>query len=65
LGLEILTKASLQRLEALPQFTGKTDLDVMHLAGTGQLPTDPEYGEWLVLLGRGDLIERTINVADI
>jgi hypothetical protein len=66
LGLEILTEAeSQQRLEALQQFTGKTDLEVIRLAETGQLPTDPEYGEWLVLLGRGDLLERTINVAEI
>lgn len=66
LGLEILTEAeSQQRLEDLQQFTGKTDLEVIRLAETGQLPTDPEYGEWLVLLGRGDLLERTINVAEI
>jgi hypothetical protein len=66
LGLEILTEAeSQQRLEALQRFTGKTDTEVIHLAETGQLPTDPEYGEWLVLLGRGDLLERTINLAEI
>jgi hypothetical protein len=66
LGLEILTEAeSQQRLAALHQFTGKTDAEVIRLAETGQLPTDPEYGEWLVLLGRGDLLERTINVAEI
>lgn len=66
LGLEILTEAeSQQRLEALQQSTGKTDAEVIHLAETGQLPTDPEYGEWLVLLGKGDLLERTINVAEV
>lgn len=66
LGLEILTEAeSQQRLEALQQFTGKTDAEVIRLAEIGQLPTDPEYGEWLVLLGRGDLLERTINVAEL
>jgi hypothetical protein len=66
LGLEILTEAeSQQRLEALQQFTGKTDVEVIRLAETGQLPRDPEYGEWLVLLGRGDLLERTINVAEL
>jgi hypothetical protein len=66
LGLEILTEAeSQQRLKALQQFTGKTDAEVIRLAETGQLPKDPEYGEWLVLLGRGDLLERTINVAEI
>jgi hypothetical protein len=57
LGLEILTEAeSQQRLAALQQFTGKTDVEVIRLAEIGQLPTDPEYGEWLVLLGRGDLL---------
>jgi hypothetical protein len=66
LGLEILTEAeSQQRLKALQQFTSKTDAEVIRLAETGQLPTDPEYGEWLVLLGRGDLLERTINMAEI
>lgn len=66
LGSEILTEAeSQQRLEALQEFTGKTDAEVIRLAETGQLPTDPEYGEWLVLLGRGDLLERTINVAEL
>jgi hypothetical protein len=66
LGLEILTEAeSQQRLKALQQFTGKTDVEVIRLAETGQLPTSPEYGEWLVLLGRGDLLERTINVVEL
>jgi hypothetical protein len=66
LGLEILTEVeSQQRLKALQQFTGKTNIEVIRLAEIGQLPTDPEYGEWLVLLGRGDLLERTINVAEL
>jgi hypothetical protein len=66
LGLEILTESeSQQRLAALQQSTGKTDAEVIRLAEAGQLPRDPEYGEWLVLLDRGDLLERTINVAEI
>jgi hypothetical protein len=66
LGLEILTETeSQQRLEALQQSTGKTDAEVIRLAESGQLPTDPEYGEWLVLLGKGDLLERTIRVAEV
>jgi hypothetical protein len=66
LGLEILTEAeSQQRLAALQQSTGKTDAEVICLAETDQLPRDPEYGEWLVLLGRGDLLERTINMAEL
>jgi hypothetical protein len=66
LGLEILTEAESQKRRAdLQEITGKTDAEVIGLAETGQLPNDPEYGEWLVLLGRGDLLERTINVAGI
>jgi hypothetical protein len=65
LGMEILTEAeSQQRLKALRQFTGKSDAEVIRLAESRQLPTDPEYGEWLVLLGKGDLLERTINMAE-
>jgi hypothetical protein len=66
LGLEILTEPETQqRLESLRQFTGKTDAEIISLAETGQLPTDPEYGEWLILLGKGDWIERTSNVAEV
>jgi hypothetical protein len=64
LGVEILTEAESElRLEALRQFTGKSDAEVIRLAEARQLPTDPEYGEWLVLLGKGDLLERTIDMA--
>jgi hypothetical protein len=66
LGAEILTAAeSQQRLEALRHSLGKTDADVIGLAESGQLPHDPEYGEWLILLGKGDLLERAINVAEV
>jgi hypothetical protein len=64
LGLEILTEAEIQqRLEDLRQTTEKTDEQVIQLAETGQLPPDPEYGEWLVLLGKGDWIDRTSKMA--
>ena len=46
------------RLAALQEWTGKTNEDVIALAENRQLPTDPEYGEWLILLNRGDLLER-------
>jgi hypothetical protein len=47
-----------QRLAALQEWTGKTNDEVIALAESRQLPTDPEYGEWLILLNRGDLLER-------
>jgi hypothetical protein len=46
------------RLAALQEWTGKTNDEVIALAENRQLPTDPEYGEWLILLNRGDLLER-------
>lgn len=46
------------RLSALQDWSGQTNEDVIALAENCQLPTDPEYGEWLILLDRGDLLER-------
>jgi hypothetical protein len=66
LGSEVLTKAEIQqRLEDLQTATGKTDAEVIQLAETGQLPPDPEYGEWLVLLNKGDWIDRTSKMAGV
>jgi hypothetical protein len=66
LGSEVLTEAEIQqRLEDLHELTGKTDAEVIQLAETGQLPPDPEYGEWLVLLNKGDWIERTSKMAGV
>ncbi len=47
-----------RRLSALQEWSGQTNEDVIALAENRQLPTDPEYGEWLILLNRGDLLER-------
>jgi len=33
-----------------------TDAEIVHRAESGELPPEPEFVEWLVLLGRGDLI---------
>lgn len=44
------------RLTALRAWSGKTDHEVIQEAVEGALPRDPEYAEWLVLLGRGDLL---------
>lgn len=46
-----------QRLEALRGWAARSDADVVRAAEQGTLPRDPEYAEWLVLLGRGDLLD--------
>lgn len=45
-----------QRLTALRAWAGRADAEVIQLAEAGQLPRDPEYAEWLTLLGRGELL---------
>jgi hypothetical protein len=45
------------RLEALRRWSGLTDEVVLEAAAAKTLPRDPEYAEWLVLLGRGDLLD--------
>jgi hypothetical protein len=45
-----------ERLEALRRRYGMTDEEVITRAEQGTLPGDPPYAEWLVLLGRGDLL---------
>lgn len=47
-----------QRLQALRSSTSLSDEDVLGQAERGELPADPEFAEWLVLLGRGDLVPR-------
>jgi hypothetical protein len=47
-----------RRLEALREWGGLTDDEVLARASSGTLPRDPEFAEWLVLLGRGDLLGR-------
>lgn len=46
-----------QRLAALRAWSGKTDDEVIQAAEGGDLPRDPEYAEWIVLLGRGALLD--------
>ncbi len=47
-----------KRLEALQEWSGLTNDEVIEMAKTSKIPSDPEYGEWLVLLDREDLIQR-------
>lgn len=46
------------RLAALRVWAKRSDADVIAQAERGELPAEPEYAEWLVLLRRGDLLER-------
>lgn len=46
-----------ERLTSLQQQFSYSNEEVIRLAGAGKLPLDPEFGEWLVLLGRGDLVK--------
>jgi len=47
-----------QRLIALRESAGLGDDEVLARAERGELPGDPEFAEWLILLGRGDLVSR-------
>ena len=47
-----------RRLAALREWAGLADEEVVARAVAGTLPPDPEFAEWLVLLGRGDLLGR-------
>lgn len=46
------------RLERLRSKLGKTDEQVIEMAASGAPLDEPAYAEWLVLLGRGDLVPR-------
>lgn len=57
LGAEYLTPDEIEhRLSILHQWSGQSDAEVIQLAEQNELPAEPEYGEWLILLNRGDLI---------
>lgn len=45
-----------RRLAALRAWASKTDEEIVEAARAGTLPRDPEYAEWLVLLGHGELL---------
>ena len=53
----LLTEPERQRRIALfEESTGLTSSEIIQRAAAGELPADPEYGEWLLLLDRGDLL---------
>ncbi len=45
-----------QRLKELSEHFGLTGEEVVRRAESRELPNEPEFVEWLVLLGRGDLV---------
>jgi hypothetical protein len=54
---ELLSAEEIQeRLATLREWSGYTDSQIIEMAETRTLPSEPEYAEWLVLLERGDLI---------
>lgn len=53
---ELSSEEREQRLASLRDWAGFSDSELIRRARTGNLPDDPEYAEWLVLIGKGDLI---------
>jgi hypothetical protein len=52
----IMTEAERQtRLASLAEHFGLTDAEVIRQAENDSLPPDPQFVEWLILAGRGDL----------
>lgn len=45
-----------QRLAALRMWASRSDAEILEAARQGTLPPDPEYAEWLVLLGHSELL---------
>lgn len=45
-----------RRLAALRAWASQSDAEVIAAARAGTLPPDPEYAEWLVLLGHSELL---------
>lgn len=53
----VMSEAERQcRLEALAEHYQLSNEQVIQMAQAGTLPPEPEFVEWLVLLGRGDLL---------
>jgi hypothetical protein len=46
-----------ERLQSLRDHFQMSDLEVINLAERGELPDDPAFAEWLILLHRGDLLD--------
>lgn len=46
-----------RRLTALQNHFNQSNEEIIQLAKNRQLPSEPEFAEWLILLDRGDLLE--------
>jgi hypothetical protein len=54
---ELLTEGDKEsRLATLRAWSGLSDAEMVARVERGDLPLEPEHAEWLVLLGRGDLL---------
>lgn len=55
-GKREIEAARARRLAALQSTLKMSNEEVLRAASEGSLPRDPDYAEWLALLGRGDLL---------
>jgi hypothetical protein len=55
-GESMTAEECLRRISELESHFQMTSRDVILRAESGTLPTEPHFVEWLVLLGRGDLV---------
>jgi len=55
-GIYLSESEKEERLVNLREWSGYSDQDVITMAENNTLPRDPEYGSWLLLLNREDLI---------
>jgi hypothetical protein len=47
-----------RRLVALRAWSGLSDAEMLAAVERGEIRLEPEHAVWLVLLGRGDLLDR-------
>lgn len=50
-----------RRLAALQAWASRSNAEIIKAARAGTLPPDPEYAEWLVLLGHGELLGSLVS----
>jgi len=53
---DVTSRLKEQRLSALRARFDLSDAEVIALATDGKLPSEPEFGEWLMLMGKGELL---------
>jgi hypothetical protein len=55
-GEQLTERERFQRIQELERHYNVSSEDIIERARTGALPPEPHFVEWLVLLGRGDLV---------